>query len=130
MNNDKREQRNMLQRIRRANETGSRMAMLAWSNGPKGKAARKKWIENGGNEVIKRLRKKRSIRDKEENYASISNAENHRQIWTLKEEESLIAMRKRGNTIREISVILSRSIKGVTRKLERLNPLASSSETE
>ena len=126
---DKRELKRLMQKRRRSLPTGTRMAMIAWNNGENGKAARKKYYasENG-----KAARKKYYetgvmapgsklyMKDKAKDRESITKAEKHRHEWTAKEEAELIAMVKQGKSAKEIADALSRSIRGIERKREKL----------
>ena len=113
---DKRELKRLMQKLRRSLPTGTRMAMIAWNNSEKGKAARKKYYATGVMAPGSKLYMKDKAKDRE----SITKAEKHRHEWTAKEEAELIAMVKQGKSAKEIADALSRSIRGIERKRERL----------
>jgi len=93
--------------------------MLAWNKGEKGKAARQKWYEARGAE-LRAPGTKRYSEDKARDAESIAKAAKHRNEWTAKEESTLLEMAGQGKTAKEIAAKISRSIRGVERKREKL----------
>lgn len=120
---DKRELKRLMQKRRRASDTGTRKAMLAWNRGEKGKEARKKYLANGGAEVMAasrapgtRVYSERKRLDRQ----SIAVAAKHRDEWTAKDEALLLGMAATGMTTKEIAAALGRSYRGIERKRETL----------
>ena len=129
---DKRELKRLMQKRRRASDTGTRKAMLAWNRGEKGKEARKKYLANGGAEVMAASRAPGTLvysERKRLDRQSIAVAAKHRDEWTAKDEALLLEMAATGMTTKEIAAALGRSYRGIEGKRERLrkasNPVVS-----
>lgn len=120
---DEKELKRLMQKRRRARDTATRKAMLAWGNGPLGKRARQKYMENGGRERLQKTRAPGTAvyARKQQTFAeSARNATNGRERWTHRDEIKLLDMHKRGIPARLIAEELNRSIRAVEHKRERL----------
>lgn len=124
---DEKELKRLKTRKRRALDTGTRKAMLEWSKSEKGKAARKKYRENGGaekereyNEINMRAGCPGYIKKLDYRHATFQGADKRGAQWTIEDEIKLIDLFESGMTASQIAPLLKRSLQGIERKLDKL----------
>lgn len=97
--------------------------MLAWGKSEKGRNAYRRYMDNKGRKVMAERRAKGTVyyeRKAARIKHSAATAKNRRSRWTDFEEIKLLEMVNLGRTAHEISIELSRSIRAIERRREKL----------
>jgi hypothetical protein len=121
---DNKELKRLMQKRRRANNTGTRKCMFSRSLGEKGRAARKKYMQSGGNKKVAEQRKASGYYEKvtASRETTRITATNARRRWTKGQELELSRYVQEGKTSREIGKFVGRSMQAVEHKRATLIP--------
>ena len=120
---DERELRRLQQKKRRNTDTPTRQAMFNWANGDNGKAARKRYMDNGGREKVRARRRsgmpfyEKHMERRHKTYAAASRRGDR---WTDGDDKKLVDLYTGGMTSIEIAPILGRSLVGVEKRLAKI----------
>ena len=121
--NERKKRRAEKQRDRRALDTGTREAMIAWSASPAGKAARHRYMNSSGRKKEALLRAKGGsyyAHKQDTLRRSAKSANNGYRRWSSAEEDILVQMTAAGHIASEIAEKLGRSILSIEHKRARI----------
>lgn len=117
----KREERNKIQRERRAQDTPTRQAMIRWNKSEKAKLSTKRYLSSEkGREFIKRKISKQNDWPGCARKVTLESAHRRTARWDAEEIRTMFMLRESGKSNKEIAIKLQRSLQGVERKLQKL----------